>query len=127
MGFLNRKPKLEEPIMEGFEETAPPYIDLADRVGKGKQVRRGMEVKVAELQGYEDLRQLSNFIYDGNILVLDFSAIANDELSLKRIVTELKRLVADVGGDLAGIGQHLLIITPKSVKIDRHKMRRGFY
>ena len=126
MGFLNRKPKVEEPIMEGFDE-APPYIDLADRVGKGKKVRRGMEVKVAELQGYEDLRQLSNYIYDGNILVLDFSAIANDELSLKRIVTELKRLVSDVNGDLAGIGQHLLIITPKSVKIDRHKMRRGFY
>jgi len=126
MGFLFRKPKIEEEPMEGFEEV-PPYIDLADRVGKGKKVSRGMEVKVAELQGYEDLRQLSNFIYDGNILILDFSAIANDELSLKRIVTELKRLVSDVNGDLAGIGQHLLIITPKSVKIDRHKMRRGFY
>lgn len=126
MGFLFRKPKEEEPVMEGFEET-PHYIDLADRVGKSQKARRGMEVKVAELQGYEDLRELSNFIYDGNILVLDFSAIANDELSLKRIVTELKRLVADVNGDLAGIGQHLLIITPRSVRIDRHKLRKGFY
>ena len=126
MGFLFRKPKEEEPMMEGFEE-APHYIDLADRVGKKGKARRGMEVKVAEIQGYEDLRTLSNFIYDGNILVLDFSAIANDELTLKRIVTELKRLVADVNGDLAGVSQHLLIITPKAVRIDRHKLRKGFF
>ena len=126
MGFLFRKPKEEEPMLDEYQET-PHYIDLADRVGKSKKVRRGMEVKVAELQGYEDLRTLSNFIYEGNILILDFSAIANDELSLKRIVTELKRLVADVNGDLAGIGQHMLIITPRSVRIDRHKMRKGFY
>jgi SepF-like predicted cell division protein (DUF552 family) len=126
MGFLFRKPKIEEPEIEGFEES-PHYIDLADRVGKGRKPSRGMEIKVAEIQGYEDLRALSNFIYDGNILVLDFGAIANDELTLKRILTELKRLVSDVNGDLAGISQHLLIITPKNVRIDRHKLRKGIY
>jgi SepF-like predicted cell division protein (DUF552 family) len=126
MGFLFRKPKEEEPVMEGFEET-PHYIDLADRVGKGRKPSRGVEIKVAEIQGYEDLRTLSNFIYEGNILVLDFGAISNDELTLKRILTELKRLVADVNGDLAGISQHLLIIAPRNVRIDRHKLRRGFF
>jgi SepF-like predicted cell division protein (DUF552 family) len=125
MGFLFRKEKPVEEVMDEFDET-PRYIDLAARASKSKKVVRGMEVKVAEIQGYEDLRQLSNFIYDGNILILDFGAIANDELTLKRIITELKRLIADVNGDMAGISQHMLIITPKSVRIDRHKLRKGY-
>ena len=69
--------------------------------------------------------KVSNYVYDGNILILDYSAIMNDDLSLKRIVTELKRLVEDTEGDMAGISKNLLIIAPKQVKIDRKKLHRG--
>jgi SepF-like predicted cell division protein (DUF552 family) len=44
---------------------------------------------------------------------------------MKRIITELKRLVDDIDGDLAGISKNLLLVAPKFVRIDRKKMRRG--
>ncbi len=126
MGWLKKvvKEEPEEPPM--VPEGMPHFIDLGVHSKKLIGSRgRGMEVKVAEIDSYEDIRQLSNFVYEGNILILDYSAILNDELSLKRIITELKRLVEDIDGDMAGISKDLLLVTPKRVSIDRKKLRRG--
>lgn len=120
--FRRTKPQEAQPELT----EVPDYIDLAKFAGKkGPSKGKAMaEVKVAELESFEDLRELSNYVYEGNILILDFTPIANDELALKRIINELKRLVADVGGDVAGIAQNLLLVTPKSIAIDRRKIRR---
>ena len=131
--FKKARPQAEEPELDYI----PDYIDLAKYSGKkggGKKGRVATEIKFAEIDSFEDVRDLANFVYEGNILILDFTPIANDELTLKRIINELKRLVADVGGDIAGIAQNLLLVTPKSVGIDRRKIRKigggrraGFY
>ena len=128
MGWLSRKEKEEEPVEQQPVEGAPRYIDLGKYAGGqgGGGMARGMTIKIAEIDGYDDLRTLSNYVYDGNIMILDFTSIANDELSLKRIISELKRLVEDVNGDMAGISQNMLVVTPKGVKVDRQKIRRGF-
>jgi len=126
MGWLKRVVKEEPEEVPLTPPGMPHFIDLGEYskkkvAGKG----RGIEIKVAEIESFEDIRSLSNYVYDGNILILDFSAIMNDDLSLKRIVTELKRLVEDIDGDLAGISKNLLLVTPKQVYIDRKKLRRG--
>ena len=128
MGWLSRKEREEEPQEVAPVEGAPRYIDLgkyagAQSIGAG----RGMSIKIAEIDGYDDIRALSNLVYEGNIMILDFTSIANDELSLKRIISELKRLVEDVDGDMAGISQNMLLVAPKGVKVDRQKIRRGFH
>jgi len=130
--FRRTKPQEEEPELDYI----PDFIDLAKYSGKkGPKGRAAVEIKFAEIDSFEDIRDLANYVYEGNILILDFTPIANDELTLKRIINELKRLVADVGGDIAGIAQNLLLVTPKSIGIDRHKIRKiggggrraGFY
>ena len=114
--FKKAKAQPEEPELDYI----PDYIDLAKYSGKkgpGKG-RVSTEIKFAEIDSFEDVRDLANFVYEGNILILDFTPIANDELTLKRIINELKRL----------------LVTPKSVGIDRRKIRKmgggrraGFY
>lgn len=126
MGWLKRVVKEEPEEVPMVPEGMPQFLDLGEYSKKrGAERRRGIEIKVAEIDTFEDVRQLSNYVYDGNILILDFSAIMNDDLTLKRIVTELKRLVEDVDGDLAGISKNLLLVAPKNVNIDRRKVRRG--
>ncbi len=128
MGWLSRKEKEPEPEETQPVEGAPRYIDLGKYAGaQAGGMAKCIEVKIAEIDGYDDIRALSNLVYEGNILLLDFSSIANDELSLKRIISELGRLVEDVNGDMAGISQNMLMIAPKGVKIDRQKIRRGFH
>jgi SepF-like predicted cell division protein (DUF552 family) len=126
MGWLKKVVKEEPEEVPQIPEGMPHFIDLAEYSKKGVAGRsRGMQIKVAEIDSYEDIRDLTNYVYEGNILILDFSAIINDDLSLKRIITELKRLVEDIDGDMAGINKNLLVVTPKKVSIDRNKVRRG--
>ena len=103
------------------------YIDLEEYTAGTEMfdATASMTVRVAEILKYDDLRDFANYVYQGNMLLLDFSAIANDEIILRRVTGDLKKLVADINGDIAGLGKTMLIIAPTGVKIDRHKQRGG--
>jgi filamentous hemagglutinin family protein len=101
------------------------YIDL-EEFTQGTEVFDGtanMMVRVAEIVKYDDLREYANYVYQGNLLLLDFSAIANDEIILRRVTGDLKKLVSDINGDIAGLGKTMMIVAPTGVKIDRHKAK----
>jgi filamentous hemagglutinin family protein len=82
-----------------------------------------MHVRVGEIQRYEDLKAFTDYVYGGNVLILDFSPIAEEEVILKRITNDLKKLAGEIDGDIAGIGNNLMILSPSGVKIDRRKLR----
>ena len=110
--------------------SAEQYIDLTDAVFEDESLM-GVEgaqtvVKVGEMFRYEDLSALTNEVYNGNIVVVDYTSIANDDLTMKRVTAELKNVARDVDGDVAGVGKNLLMITPRAVKIDRNKIKGGF-
>ncbi|HEX9908327.1 MAG TPA: cell division protein SepF [Thermoplasmata archaeon] len=109
--------------------SAEQYIDLTEMTMDEENVL-GVEgaktvVRVGEMFRYEDLSGLTNEVYNGNIVIIDFTSIANDDLTMKRVTSELKNVSRDVDGDVAGIGKNLLMVTPRGVKIDRNKMRGG--
>lgn len=101
------------------------YIDLGDYLQEAKPAETAatMYVKVADLTRMEDLRSFTDYVYKGNMLILDFSSIAEDEVTLRRTTNELKAVVTDIGGDIAGFGKNLLLVTPTGVKIDRQRLR----
>lgn len=121
MLFMRRK-KYQDAIAE--EET---YVDLGEMYGydsdKGMSLPASMYIKVADLERYEDLKEYSNYIYNGNILILDFSGISNDEFAMRRVSNELKQLTKDINGDIAAMGKNYLLVTPTGVKVDRRKIR----
>ena len=106
------------------------YVDLTEMSydEEGLMGPEGAQtvVKVGELFRYEDLSSLTSEVYNGNIVVVDYTSIANDDLTMKRITAELKNVARDVDGDVAGVGKNLLMVTPKAVKIDRNKIKGGF-
>ncbi len=104
------------------------YIDLEEYTQDTELFDQtaSMMVRVAEVQKYDDLRECANYVYQGNLLLLDFSAIANDDIVLRRVTSDLKKLVGDINGDIAGLGKTMMIVAPTGVKIDRRKMRSGF-
>lgn len=104
------------------------YIDLEEYTQDSELFDQtaSMMVRVAELTKYEDLRECADYVYKGNLLLLDFSAIAQDDIILRRVTGDLKKLVSDINGDIAGLGKTMMIVAPTGVKIDRRKMRSGF-
>ena len=101
------------------------YVDLEKYVETktSETSSAKMHVAVGEIQRYEDIKAISDYVYGGNVLILDFSPISDEEVILKRITNELKKMADDIGGDIAGIGNNLMIISPSGVKVDRRKIR----
>ena len=101
------------------------FIDLEEYASDAElfDATASMMVRVAEIHRYEDLREYANYVYQGNMLLLDFSSIAGDDLILRRVTDDLKRLVSDINGDIAGLGKSMMIIAPTGVRIDRRKAR----
>jgi len=100
------------------------YIDLEKYMESASQkIPAKMHVRVGEIQRYEDLKNFTDYVYGGNVLLLDFSQIAEEEVILKRVTSDLKEIVKEINGDIAGIGNNLMIVSPNDVKIDRRKLR----
>ncbi|HEX16983.1 MAG TPA: DUF552 domain-containing protein [Thermoplasmatales archaeon] len=111
--------------------TEEDYIDLEKYAEKSMETqpelqRAKMCVRVGEIQRYEDLKTFLDYVYGGNVLILDFSPLAEEEVILKRITSEIKKAIKDIDGDVAGIGGNLMVLTPSGVKIDRKKLRGGY-
>lgn len=120
MGLVSRWLGNEPEKMTGSD-----FIDLSDYAapehdGDGAA---STYVRFAEISKIEDLADFSRYVYDGNILILDFKKIAGEEIVLKRITNELRKLAQDVSGDIAGLGDSTIIVTPTGVKVDRRKLR----
>ncbi len=99
------------------------YVDLEKYIESEGTMPAKMHVRIGEIQRYEDLKEFTDYIYGGNVLILDFSAIAEEEVILKRITNDLKKLAGEINGDIAGIGNNLMIVSPSGVKIDRRKLK----
>src|SRR3989337_3775937 len=76
-------------------------------------------VRVAEVYRYEDLGDLTTHVYNGAMLLIDYSSLANDELALKRMTADLKNVARDTGGDVAAVGKNYLLGKPPGRKTDR--------
>ncbi|TLZ69858.1 MAG: DUF552 domain-containing protein [Methanobacteriota archaeon] len=125
-------------IKKGFRKTAEggvaaeasSYIDLGELALEEEGIALGEPVehlvKVAEIYRYEDIGDLTTHVYNGSLLLVDFTAIGNDELAVKRVTAELKNCARDCGGDVAVVAKNLLMATPSGIKIDRSKIKGAY-
>ncbi|MGD0057050.1 MAG: cell division protein SepF [Methanomassiliicoccales archaeon] len=124
-------PLLKKPFGKAKEEVqtveTDQYIDLGQLSFDESNPLQGKGmVKVAEIYRYEDLSAVTQPVYNGNILLIDYSALSNDSLTLKRITNELKAVARDTNGDVAAIGKNIIVVTPNGIKVDRQKIKGGF-
>ena len=80
-------------------------------------------IKVAEVTSFNDIPEIRRQVYDGNIVIADLAFLKHDRLTLDRILKDLKQLAEDVKGDIVGLGEDYVIVTPMGIRIDRNKIR----
>ncbi len=80
-------------------------------------------VKVAEITGLNEVSEIRRQIYEGDIVIADIAFLKHDKLTLDRILKDLRQLAEDVHGDIVGLGEDYIVITPTGIKIDRNKIR----
>jgi len=123
-------PLLRKPIRKGKDDVTPvetdQYIDLGALYIQEEVGLSGCSVRIAEIYRYEDVSKVSQPVYNGDIVLIDYTNMANDTNDLKRVTNELKNVARDTGGDVAAIGNNLIVVTPSGIKVDRHKMKGGY-
>ncbi|RLI73039.1 hypothetical protein DRO97_08255 [Archaeoglobales archaeon] len=80
-------------------------------------------IKVAEVTGLNEIPEIRRQIYEGNIVIADVAFLKHDKLTMDRILKDLRQLAEDVGGDIVGLGEDYVIITPTGIKVDRNKIK----
>jgi SepF-like predicted cell division protein (DUF552 family) len=110
-----KKPKSDA---EEYEE-----LDLSEFEESLNDEPASMFVRVAELNGLDIMPELKKQIYEGNIVFIDVSPAKHDKLLFDRAIKDLKQVVNDVHGDIALVKEDQVIVTPRSVRIDRQKLK----
>ncbi len=120
--FFRRRPI--KPLEKQSSNVEPrKYLDLNEYEGGIELGSGGPMVRIGEIYRYEEVKDFSEYVYNGDILILDYTPISEDELTLRRIISELKNVAKDVDGDVVAIGKNYLFVTPSGIKIDRNKIR----
>jgi len=120
-GLLKRLKTEPQPVPESEK-----FIDLGDIDIEGLELESsagGMELRVAEVTTFDDLGPVVDQVYDGNMILVDISALSTDDAAMRRVANELKSVARDVNGDVAGVGKNILAVTPTGVYINREVLR----
>lgn len=80
-------------------------------------------VRLAEVIRFDDIHEATKLVYQGDLVFIDYTSIANDPVTVRRMSVDLKNVAKDVGGDVCGVAKNLLLVTPHGVRIDRQKLR----
>lgn len=117
MGIFDKlfHPK-KETAVEDYVEIEGQFEGMAEETGAN------MFIRIAELGSLHDLPDLKKEVYNGNIVIIDYSLIRHDDLNRDRALRDLKQVASDVHGDIAGFEDTKVIVTPTGVKIDRNKI-----
>lgn len=107
------------------QKYSPPEYEELDLSEYETEIEGEAEtfVKVAEVTGLNEVAEIRRQIYEGNIVIADVAFLKHDQLTLDRIIKDLKQLADDVNGDVVWLGEEYLIITPTGIKIDRNKIK----
>lgn len=114
-GFLEKLKLIGKSTEEDYSE-----VDL----GQFENANSSPEIilRVADLGRVEVLPEIKQEIYAGNIILVDIAGLKRDKSALDRAIGELKKAIDDVSGDIAGIGDDLIVLVPNGIKIDREKV-----
>jgi len=123
-GLLKRLKTEPQPVPESekFIDLGDIDIDSLDLQGGAA----GMQLRVAEVTTFEDLGPVVDEVYDGNLVLVDISALSTDDTAMRRIANELKSVARDVNGDVAGVGKNMLAVAPTGVIINRDVLRGSY-
>lgn len=91
-------------------------IEHTDEQKEDKQIWIGLE----KLESFSDSDRIQRKIREGNILLVKIRDLrAKDTEELKRSVERIRRTCLAVNGDIAGLGDDWILVTPATAKVYR--------
>ncbi|MEM5773307.1 MAG: cell division protein SepF [Candidatus Aenigmatarchaeota archaeon] len=109
--------ELKEKISKKGEEEG--FVE----VETGFEEENKINVKIDSLKSYADVERILQFLREGNIIFLRIKDLRTKDINeLKKAVEKLKKTCAAMDGDLVGVEEDFLVITPKFARVYRGKV-----
>lgn len=102
---------------ESTEEPADEYMEITEESMKsdGK-----ISVRIETLADYTDIDRIQQLVREGNVVFLRITDLrVKDIAELKRAVDKLRKTCTAMNGDMVGVDEDFLVITPHFAQIYR--------
>lgn len=77
-------------------------------------------VRIETLRGFTDTERIQGMVREGNVVFLRIKDLRGKDMGeLKRSVEKLKKTCSAMNGDIAGVDEDFLILTPKFARVYR--------
>jgi SepF-like predicted cell division protein (DUF552 family) len=114
--------KIKKALLKSDNSSNEDYIeiDLSSKKDEDSKVL----VKLFVLKKYDDVSPILNVLREGyTIGVIDIKTLrSKDPIELKRAVAKIKKTIDALGGNIAGFGENILIVTPSFAKIQKEEI-----
>lgn len=105
---------------EDFDEFAGDEYMEVNVVDSSEAVSGKVGIKIETLADFADTDRILKNVREGNIVFLKIKGIREKDMGeLKRAVEKLKKSISANNGDIAGVEQDWLIITPHYAIVHR--------
>ncbi len=96
----------------------PKYLELDWKSGKADAAH---VLRVLNLNDFADVEGILDQLRDrNNVVILKVKpSLVAEKMELKRALKRIQRTCSAIGGDIAGIKDDIIVITPQSIKIHR--------
>jgi len=99
------------------EEPEEEFVEIGPTIEEEK-----VKVRVDILRDYSDTERVQRLIREGNVVFLRIKDIRQRDITeLKRCVDKLKKTCMAMSGDMVGVDEDFLVITPNFARIYRGK------
>ncbi len=107
--------KTDGPTVTPDDYVEVDVTDTASAMGLGK-----IGIKIDKLTDFSDTERVLRELRDGSVIFLKIKALREKDMGeLKRSIERLKRTVLAQNGDIVGIEQDWLILTPEHAVVHK--------
>lgn len=113
LGFLNK----QGDDSENEDLVEDEFVELDAEVSEREQK---VVVRAETLKEFDDTENVQEHLRNDHIVWVNIKPLKNRDMSkLKRAVKRLKKTVKAVDGDIAGVDEEWIVVTPSYAKIER--------
>jgi SepF-like predicted cell division protein (DUF552 family) len=118
--MVQDKPKeVEKEKVEKEKEAGDEFLELDT---SSFDEKLGVNVKIDVLENYSDTERVQGLLRQGSVIFLKIRDLREKDINeLKRAVEKLRKTCSAMNGDIVGVDEDYLIITPSFAKVFRGK------
>lgn len=103
-----------------FRRSAPTEDEFVEVDHQSSHDSSAIPIRIAKINDYADVEPVQKLVREGNIVFIKIKGLKDKDMSeLKRAVERLRKTVIAINGDIAGVDENYVIVTPNFARVDR--------